>query len=401
VGYLAAGVRALLTRGRLAWLLLLPFVTLPVVFETVQPLRMTMYSVVALLALGKVVLTGLRPGLVGNPYRELVGLAALVTLLAFWRTEGLFYLVLLPVMAVRLGVVRDLRRGAAAAALAVAMSTALVVGGAALTTQTTQPEYTITALYNPLSVMVAEGVRGGDVAHDLALLDTVVDVSVMRQHGDYSDVPGFWVPGAVRPGYAAHMRDFYRGAVDLIEHNPVEFAVARWKTFWATNGLDPAYARAQPGDLFLDRTTSPRIAQFERDNAAAAPLDQDLRLEVLRDLQALDASGRQTGLRPFTWTLLPTLAGLVLLVVAQLARRRWSAALVPALLLVHTGAVLVTAPADYFMYYLPVFVVGNWLLTVHAVRLVDRLLRRHGRPVRRPVAAVPPPRRDEDLVAAA
>ncbi|MGK5171470.1 hypothetical protein [Geodermatophilus sp. CPCC 205761] len=382
VGYLASGIRTVLDNRRLAWLVVVPFLFLPVLFEVYHPLRMTAYSLVALLALGKVLLLALAPDLRGDRYREFVGYSVLVTLMAFWRTEGIFYLVLLPVVAARLGLLRELWRRNGRAVVATLAGLAVVACGFVLTQATSRPEYQLTALYNPLSVMVADGdLTGGDVDADLALIDTVMDVDHLRQYSDYSDIPGYWAPGALRPDYADHLDDFYRGVVSLVLHNPEDFLEARWKTFVATNNVDPARPYVPTGLLFTDAPGNEMLTTFERENIGAQPWDDEVRHTTMRALLVMQSDGTGTALRPWVWTVIPTLVGLVAMTVVGLARRRWTWGLLSLALLVHAGIVFGSAPAYYFMYYLPVYVVGNFLLAVALVRWLDRRLSARRAPV--------------------
>ncbi|MGY1635029.1 hypothetical protein ACI78V_00050 [Geodermatophilus sp. SYSU D00742] len=379
VGYLASGVRTLLADRRLAWLVVVPFLFLPVLFEVYHPLRMTAYSLVALLALGKLLLLVLAPDLRGDRYREFVGYSVLVTLMAFWRTEGIFYLALLPVVAARLGLLREVWRKNGRAVVAALAGLTVVACGFVLTQSTSRPEYQLTALYNPLSVMVAdEDLTGGDVAADLALIDTVMDVDHLRQYSDHSDIPGYWAPGALRSDYADHLDEFYRGAVSLVLHNPEDFLEARWRTFVATNDLDPARPYVPTGLLFADAPGNEMLTTFERENIGSQPLDDQVRHSTMRALLVMHPDGTGTGLRPWVWTTIPTLVGLVAMTVAGLLRRRWTWGLLSLALLVHAGIVFASAPAYYFMYYLPVYVVGNFLLAVAIVRWLDRRLSARG-----------------------
>jgi len=376
VGYLVSGVRETLRTRRLALLVALPFLLLPALFEVYHPLRLTIYSFVALLAVGKLLLLLLAPEQAGNRYRELLGYSVLLTLMAFWRTEGIFYLVFLPVAAVRLGLLRELlaRRGRA---IATVMASLAVVGaGFVLTQVTSRPEYQLTALYNPLSVMVSEDLTGGDVERYLALIDTVMDVDQLRQHPDYSDIPGYWAGGALRPDFEEHLGEFYRGVAGLISHNPGAFLDARWKTFLATNSLDPSVPYVPTGLIFETSATSPMLATFDENNWAAEPIDQGLRVQVMRFLLQMEPDGHGTAARAWTWTVIPTLIGLVVLAAAGVVRRRWHWVLLPLAVLAHAGIVFMTAPAYYFMYYVPVFYVGNVLILVALVRAIDRAQRR-------------------------
>jgi hypothetical protein len=381
VGYLVSGVRALLVHKRLAWLLVLPFLLFPAVYEVYHPLRMTMYSVVVLLLLGRLTLLFAGPRPTSALPRTFVEFSLLITLAAFWRTEGIFYLALLPVVAVRLGLVRSARGRSIPAVAALLAGLAVVGAGAAETVRTAQPGYQLTALYNPLSIMLSEHLTGGDVAKDTALIDQVLDVDHMRMYASYSDIPGYWAPGAVRPDYQQHMGSFYRGAVDLIAHNPRAFLAARVHTFLATNSTDGNVPYVPTGEIFSDAQHSAFVAHFQQDNRAAAPIDFPLRSSVARTLLVMAPDGEGLALRPFVWTVIPTLAALCLLFVLRVARRNWRQVLPPAVLLLHAGIVFLSTPTYYFMYWLPVYIVGNFLVATALVRWLDERLARRARPV--------------------
>jgi hypothetical protein len=272
--------------------------------------------------------------------------------------------------------------------VATVIGLAVVACGFSLTQATSRPEYQLTALYNPLSVMVTdEDLTGGDVEADLALIDTVMDVDHLRQYSDYSDIPGYWTSGALRADYSDHLDDFYRGATSLVLHNPDDFLEARWKTFVATNALDPARPYVPTGLLFADAPGDEMLTDFERENIGAQPLDDGVRHAVMRALLVMHPDGTGTALRPWIWTTIPTLAGLVVMTVVGMARRRrWSWALLSLVLVAHAGIVFLSAPAYYFMYYLPVYLAGNFVLAVAVVRWLDHRL--SARAVRMPAASI-------------
>ncbi|MBF5080350.1 hypothetical protein [Quadrisphaera sp. INWT6] len=343
----------------------------PVLLNNLYPLRLTTYSYLALAVLLRMVVQRLRPDAVRHPHVELALLLTGVAVLATWRTEGFLWLAAVPYLVLRLGAHRSLRgtgprRWRAVAALAAGATALGLVFWLADTTE--DPQYRYTASINPLSVMLQEPLRGDDLAGTLADLDSAVDLDVVRANPNATDVTAYWL-GAVRPDAAAETGRYEAAYARLVLDNPGAFLRARWQTFAATNALDGHLAQVYGASTYTDVPRPDhveRVATSEAQGDVPRPWDRDLRASVVRGLLLVDSDGRPGPLAPLVWTAIPVLLLLAGGLVVTVLRRRWWWASVSGLLLAQALLVFVAAPASYFMYYLPTYVLGWTLLVLGA-----------------------------------
>lgn len=375
VGYVVAQTSTFLRHKRLALLLIVPFLFVPVLLNNMYPLRLTVYSYIEVLFIFRLLLIAKRPSVVTSRYREVIVLSTLVTLLAFWRTEGIYYLILIPILMVVLGFFRvpGQRVVSTVAALACGL---IVVTGFGLVNSTADPRYQLTASINPLSVMLQQPLQGEHLQENLAVLNTVINLDMVKAMPDAYGIPSFWADnGAViRDGFREHLTEYNIAFASIVLDNPGPFLAARFETFWSTNSLSGPAPHVHGGGTFVG-VTSPEvaaaIAAFEKQNVAASPLNSDLRRSVIQSFLMLDDTQAVLPLGKAVWTIIPVTVLLVAGLGLAFFRRKILFGAVIVLVLLRVAGVFVSAPANFFMYYLPVFMSGWFLLFHFGIRWLD------------------------------
>jgi len=76
----------------------------------------------------------------------------------------------------------------------------------------------------------------------------------------------------------------------------------------------------------------------------------------------LNGEWRMTSLGHLVWNIIPTLAILLTLSAWLVIRKRYFWLILTGMLLIHAIALFFTAPANFFMYYFPVYLCGNFLI---------------------------------------
>lgn len=363
-GYIVARSWSLAPRPWLAYLLVLPFLFFPVLLFNQYPIRVTMMSYIELAVLFRVLVIHLRRELVADRYREFFFLTTAITLAAFWRTEAALLLVLIPVLAISLRVFRRREAGVRTRrAVAALVATALVFTGlAGVSAATTSPRYAVTAVYNPLSVMLQGELGGPNLERNLAAIDRVIDVDAARRHPDVYNILPLLDGSALRDGYRSHLTEFELAYASLVAENPGAFLDARMRTFLATNALGRVPVNRTLAADFLNSDLARRyIEEFEQRNPLTAPFSADVRLATIRTLLTVGPEAEFTPLTPLVWNVIPALLLVVLAFVVALIRRRWIFATIFGLLIAQAGITFATAPANYFMYYWAIYLVG-WVM---------------------------------------
>ena len=371
-GYLVAATAARLSRPRLAYLLLIPFLFLPTLLENLYPMRITPYTYVEILIVFRILVLAGRPrGERGRP-AEFLLLIAGIALLAFWRSEGVLWIV----AALAVGVL--LWRSSVRKIAAVLAAVAIVAGMYGFSTVKADPAYqVISTTLNPLSVMLQKPLRGPHLERDLAALDTVFDLDLVRSMPDADGIPSSYTGKLLRKDAAEHLGEFNRAFLDIVLHNPEAFARARLTTFsdthFATGGVPwvmgaIAYDERRP---MLDN-----VRDFERDNVLATPLNRHLRSKAVQTILMVDDSWRPLPASALIWNAVPVLIAALVAAIVAAVRRRWIWSILFLGAVLPSAIVILTAPANFFMYYFTPYLVAWFLLTLAAVRTLERRLAR-------------------------
>lgn len=367
VGYVISRFRQLFINKKISNLLILVFLLFPVIINNFYPLRLTVYSYVELLFLTKFLFLYLKPLETGNKVFELIGYSILITLLAFWRTEGIYYLVLLPFIVVKLGLIRVQCQKRIKSYASILLCVIIVCVGFSINKLTTSPMYQITASLNPLSTMIQHPLKGNKIQENLNNINAVVDLGVLRKYPSYTEIPAFW-NGAVRGDYALHLSEYNKSFLYVVAHNPKLFLENRIDTFLASN----SFGNILPLDTGLFSYDPTIVSRFEATNYLSSPINLPLKLQVTRLLVMSDENKQPTFMSHFVWNIIPIFLLLVIVGLWKIIRRQYIWFFVIALILLRPILLFFAAPASYFMYYLPTYLSGSFIITLTLLLYVDK-----------------------------
>lgn len=384
-GYVLAVVRKHTKTPWVVYLLFIVFISPVMLINDLYPLRLTIYSFALLALLTLLVDSYLDKKLRNKPFLFVIS-SLLITILCFWRTEGIIYLLTLPLAAQRFGIISGIRRKESIAFICLLGGLLLFSGGYVITKHYSSNKYALTAVINPLSVMLQSPLNSPSDKSDLEKINKVLNLELVKKESSYAEVPSYW-DGAVRADYAKYLGSFYPAYLDLVIHNPGEFINARMKTFIATNGLDPhtfnptfmsllSYRTFGAGSGTQEYKSSPVDPEvtnnFYSSNIGAKPLSYTLRYNISRALLMLDSSNHVSKLGYVVWTVIPTIGLLIILSVFFIIKRTWVLLGISILLLTHASLIFLSTPAIYFMYYLPIYLSGGVLIIICLMHLLKR-----------------------------
>ena len=376
-GYAVSTLATYLARPALALLCAIPLLSFATLLSNQYPLRLTVYAYLLVLLLVRLVVAWRSERPVSPA--AVAGFGVVVAMLAFWRTEGAVFLLLLPVYLL-VGSYRSLWRASrSAASLAVVVAVSAIGLSGAATMSASDPRYQVPAYVNPLSTMLQHDMTSPNLRSDFAAIDRVIPVAALRANPSYVEAPAYWTAG-VRPGFETGMSGIRSAYIDLVIHNPGPFLANRVHAFLATNSMQPDHLpQIEHAGAFGDSQASTDAFQtFITTDPAARPLDAALRLDGIQVL-LLTGTPRSSLAASVVWNSAPALAGtLAVLVWALVRRRRHSAlwAVCAGAVLANASLVALTAPAAFFMYYFPSYLAGGLLVASLVAAKADALLSR-------------------------
>lgn len=366
VGYVISKARLLLHgHTKLAICLFIPFLTIPVLYYNLYPLRLTLYSYIEILVIIKLLFLHLRPSDIHNKYTEMVIFTVLITLVAFWRSEGIYFLLLLPYIAIKLNLLQFRSKRNLLPYGWIALCLLIISVGVYITRSTSNPKYELSVTLNPLSTMIQHKLKGDNIDQKLADIDKVLELDVLKAKPSYTETPALW-EGGVQDDYYLHMSEYNKAALYIIVHNPDLFIQNRAKTFLAANTLDKTIPQINNGgiDFFKPSMQArPLIQEFQQEPLIGT-ISKDVKVNTTRALLAIDSNDKNSLVSHAVWNIIPIVILLAVFTAWHLFRRSFIWMLLGFLVLIRFTLIFLTAPGGYFMYYLPVYMSGLLLITL-------------------------------------
>lgn len=376
VGYIAAVVRSLTKHKYAPYLLMSIFLLPPILINNLYPLRITLYSYAEILLFAYLLNSYIKNKLKITP-KGMVFVFFLIGILAFWRSEGIYYLLLVPVLLITSNLInKNNWKDFSTHAILTPSYLVLAVLGI-VTYISNDSRYAITTMINPLSVMIHEPLRGGKLQEKLADMNKTIDLDVLRAYPSHTEIPSYW-NNLLRPDYTGGLKSFRSDYAYIVAHNPDYFLKARIKTFLATNGLTKEYPPVLPvGLLGRDGELSASekiVAQhFVETNAFTKPLNPQAKQFFTDALLGIDKQDKLTPIGHVFWNLIIPILLLLIVFMHSIKKRHtfWVVACI--FILLRIPIIFITAPASYFMYYLPVYISGFTIpliyLLIHSRKL--------------------------------
>lgn len=246
----------------------------------------------------------------------------------------------------------------------IALSLLILVAGAFISKSVSSTKYEITAMINPLSTMVQHPLKGDNVQKRLNTIDKTVDIHILKQHPSYIETPAFW-NGAVRSDYAEHYNSFKKEYIYLVVHNPRLFLDNRVNTFMATNSFG-AHPSASHGRLEAnDYREDPLVRNFVETNPYSEPLAPSIKQKVVHTLLSFTDDFQFNAIGHILWNNIIPIVLLAVITIYKAFRREWFWCCILLLILLRVPLLFLTAPANYFFYYLPVYIAGYFFAFLH------------------------------------
>jgi hypothetical protein len=373
IGFVLAKVQQITKKRWPAIVIGLSFLFIPVLLNNLYPLRLTLYSYIELLVLLQVLLLFIGKSTILHPYRFLFWMSSFLVLLSFWRTEGLLFLLLIPVLYVKLGILKKPIRFNYRA-FAIAIYIFLIIGLSwAATRFTADPKYQLTATINPLSVLLQYDLKGPNIENDLKAIDKVIDLELLRDNPSYTEIGALWIKGP-RPDFESHMDDYSKAYLSIVLNNLDIFLKTRLQTFSATNSLEsssPPHIGLGTRFTVKDNPEFTYAFNFFYENSRFSNmLNENVKLSTTKTLLFIGEDNKLV--QPFAavvWTVIPTLLAMAVLTVISIWKKRYAWFLIFSILFAQAGLIFLTAPANFFMYYVPIYISGNFFVLMFTIAL--------------------------------
>ncbi len=222
-------------------------------------------------------------------------------------------------------------------------------------------EYKMTVMLNPLSMMLQEK-KLNRLEELKPQLSKYIDLDVLKKYPDYKENKAFW-NDKEKLFVSAKNEDFdtFKNAfIALIKANPVVFLKYRWQTFEVTAGFinDPS-RRNRNADRLVNNSDVIPIKNFVHNNQLNKVLFPNIRTPLVNLLEGSSINNKEESTFIFhvTWNIIFILILLLGITLFSMFKRDVLLFFISSMLWCLTIGIFLTAPASYFMYYFPVYLV--------------------------------------------
>ena len=361
-------------KGKMVYLLYIPFLLLPVLDSNLYPMRMSLYAFLELLLLAELVIVRLKKETFTK--EKLFWLSILGAIVIGWRTEAIYYLVALPVCFVALfwkQIDRKVKMRFIIYLLAFSM--VLYIPQKVGDKIRNGNKYALTGMVLPLAPLITACHEEAQIASEastrkeldeiLEVMDQVVNVELVVEgyKGGRTGISMFWSETDFERSYTdEEFAAFKKAYYGLICRYPKVFLQERLETFIQSEDL------LENTTEIYDTTDVPNHEKF-RNMFGNKPLNKELRSNVISILEMRQWDNYQEKLPGYHQVYHVTIPLCLLLVVliGLLIKKKWDLALLLAAHLCKVPLIFLTAPSRLFMYYYPVYLAGavvTWTLLI-------------------------------------
>lgn len=343
----------------------------PIVAYALCGFRMGPYSFTELLLITKMLLMlkkGLKPSLC-----DLFGIAALTIIVASWRTEALYYPILIFIIFLLFSKKIDLKKSVAFIMLAATLVGTFAVGRCnnALIGNS---NYSISATIQPVASIIH--LQDERDAEEMEIINEVIDVEYIKANPKITGEAFLWTEGVIKDYTDDEYSAYTKALVKLYLRHPQVVLSFFWSNFYnavgfGRNGMQTTrntyFSKGELAYDPLDTTNS----------VLKDPINEDLRQTFLKLINGTDSEKNTNVIHVLFWNLFIPLTLMLISLAFKLAKKNWATALIISTVLARVPLLFVTSPAPYFMYYLSVYLISYFLSFIVIYEMVCEFAKKY------------------------
>lgn len=288
----------------------------------------------------------------------------LSSIMILWRSEGIIFLVFIPIM---LALTYPRLRNTLKIIAICAVLILSYMGFNKIFEENEDKSYGLLVYVNPLSNMLQEDLNVDE--EDIAKINKVMDIEKIKANPSYTETPAYWAGELFTKDYEENLDGLTSAYAKIVLKNPISFIRARLKTFIATSGMDKDVI-PQVSNRFLYNLSGVEpneyVNEFCAKNSYMNTIFKSLKLNVESFLNGENAITKQQNqfVKILFWNFIPVLILVLIIGIKNIISKKWLIVFMCITLLAKAGVVFLTAPASYFMYYFPEYIIGFLIISV-------------------------------------
>jgi|GEM_PF-5014221 len=339
------------------WFYLL-FLLPPIIFHNLYPLRAVLYAYFLLFCLYELYFKIIRRTSIS--IYSLIAIIILAPILSNWRSEGIIFLPII-LLLLFIGLRNKLKIKKIILIFFIIIASSLLLKYPQKKWENNNMDYALTAMLNPLSNMLQyEHLnKFNEVQNDLSSL---INLDILKDYADYKEIPAFHSKKEelFNQKNDANFSKFKKAYLKLVVNNPGIFLSVRLKTFLATTGFDhyPGW-EWETGAFSLKKVNNGIIKNFTSSSFLNRDFGGNNRIHIIRLLEGKNPISITSPLPHLYifWNLVIVLSLLIIWILITILRKDAKMFIIASSILIYFIIIFCTAPAIYFMYYFPVYLV--------------------------------------------
>lgn len=368
VAYIIANFKKLFNNSKWTYLLFIPFLLLPVLDTNLYPLRLSIYTYIELALVCQLIFM---KKFGKKSKRDFLVLSIILILLSVWRSEGILFLVLVPILFFFIfkEELKEIKIRAMYTIFIIAVSVALIIPqNYAYKTQYSD-RYDVTTYINQLYVVCLNEFKENPDSEQLKIIGNVINYSELFRfsRGIYANNYGLvYKTTATAEDYEAMKKAYY----ELLKKYPLEVVKERFDIFLKTTGFVNDYnVHVDDTRAIFTRNANNALKLFRTYYDTTQPINLELRNSVISFLECFDGAHTNWAFHIF-YNVVPSMIILAIGIIVCLIKKKWALFFTLGVILAKVFAIILTAPDCFFMYYLPAYLVGAFLLWLFIVQCI-------------------------------
>lgn len=360
VAYIISNFKRIFNNSKWTYLLFIPFLLLPVLDQNLYPLRLTLYSYIEILLVCQLIFI---KKLGKSSKKDFMLLSVILILLSAWRSEGILFIVLIPILYICIfkKEIKDIKIRVMYTVFSITVAMILIIPQQYEYKHEYSDRYDVTSYINQLYVVTKLEIQENPQSEELKAISKVIDFNEFFKYSKGINAHNnekMYNKNATAEDYD-NMKRAYR---ELLKKYPLDVLKERMNVFLKTSGFVKDYnVHVEDTREIFTKPANYSLLEFRNGYETTKPLDLELRNNVISFLECYDGNHTNFAFHIF-YNVVPSMCIVAILIIVCIFKKNWMLFFTFGVILAKSFAIILTAPDCFFMYYLPIYLVGAFML---------------------------------------
>ena len=367
VSYIMYNIEKRIEHKKLVWLLLIPLLFFPVIDNNLFPLRNSIVTYIFLVIMLKLIWL-FKDNNISK--KDIITLVILTALISALKTEFIY---VVPIVALIFLILYKIKFRKVILGLACTLILMEIIN--IPQKDENNNTYILTAVLNPLqNILASKEINSPNLEEDLKNIDAIIDHNLLVQKASYTNIPAYFGDGVKWVSTFEEKINFIKSSLRLFIYNFDTFLQSRWETFKYTTGLVPDYIN-HTGHEDASWTLDLNYINFDRlvFNNSPKFLNYELRKDVISILNCRNINdyNKTNFLHQIIYNVIPQIIILLGILICSIIKKNKLYLWISLLCLLQFPIIFLTAPAAFWMYYMPLYMSANILIFYILIQFID------------------------------